>query len=93
MRVIHLGQLMKMVSLVIGSAEQVHIQQLYLKSFSLLPATVTTATAMPILEAATATIGRRGLSTLTPAASTSTAAMSTCATTAARSGALSVASR
>ena len=90
---------MKMVSLVIGSVGQVHIQQQYLRCFSLLPATVTATTAMPTVEATTASIGHRDLTKfltapLTPTASSSSAAISICTTSAtALTGTLSVASR
>lgn len=84
---------MKMVSLVIGSVVRIHIQQLFLRYFSLLPASVTTTAAVPTVEATTATIGRRGLAALSPAVSTSTAAMSVCTATTARAGTLSVVSR
>ena len=84
---------MKMVSLVIGSVEQVHIQKQFLRYFSLLPATVAAKAAVPAIEATGAPIGHRYLTALTPTVSTSTAAVSLCTTSSARAGTLSVASR
>ena len=82
-----------MVSLVIGSVEQVHIQKQFLRYFSLLPASATAVTAMPTIEAAAATIGHQDLTVPAPTASASTAAVSAWATTAVRTGPLSAASR
>ena len=76
-----------------GSVVRIHIQQVCLRYFSLLPASVATTTAMPAVEAITATIGLRGLTSFTQAPSTSTAEVSVWATTSARMGSLSVASR
>ena len=85
---------MKMVSLVIGSAEQVHIQQVYLRCFSLLPAAVAVATAvLPTVEAKAAPIGHRDSATLTPPSSASAAALLICTAATARLGTLSVAFR
>ena len=84
---------MKMVSLVIGSVEQVHIQKQFLRYFSLLPATATTVMAVPPVEATTVAIGHQGLAVPTPSTSTSTASMSAWASTAVRTGPLSAASR
>ena len=79
---------------VIGSVVQVHILKQYHRYSSLLPATVTAATALPTIEATTAaTIGHRDRSTATPATSASTVAMYTCSTTSVRTVILSVASR
>lgn len=84
---------------VIGSVVQVHILKQYHRYSSLLPATATTMTAVPAVEAFTATIGHQDraatatTATTTPTTSTFTAAMSICTTSPVRAGTLSVASR
>ena len=77
---------------VIGSAAVLLIQLLYLAYFSLLQAIATT-TAMPAIEADSATIGHRGRTAPLPMASTSTAARSICTTTTVLMGSQFVASR
>ena len=61
---------------VIGSAEVLLIQRLYLACFSLLQATANTAAAILAVEVATANIGHQGRIASAPIASTSTAVMS-----------------
>ena len=64
-----------------------------LRYFSLLPASVTTVSALSIIEATAAAIGLQCRTTAASATSNSTAAMPTRATAAVHVGSLSVASR
>ena len=82
-----------MVRMIIGSAAVQLILLRYLAYFFLLPATVSTMSAAPTIEAATATIGRQDRTATAPTTSTSTVVRSTWATTIARTGSLSVAFR
>lgn len=84
---------MKTVNLVIGSVEQVHTEKQFLRYFSLLPATATTLTAVPTVEATAATIGHQGLTVPAPTPSTSAAAVSVCTAPTVRTVSLSAASR
>jgi hypothetical protein len=74
--IIHLGQQMIMAGAEYGSVVRSHIQQVFLKCFSLLPVTASATTAMPAIEAATVTIGLQVRTATAPTASTSTAALS-----------------
>ena len=60
---------------VIGSVVQVHILKQYHSYFSLLPATVTTATAMPTVDATTASIGLQDRTTTAASPTTSPSAV------------------
>ena len=74
----------------IGSVVQIPIPKLFLRCFSLLPATAAT---VPAIEATSATTGRPGQAATTPTASTLAVAARAWATTAVRLGTLSVVSR
>lgn len=89
-----------MISQVIGSVVQVHIQKQFLRCFSLLPVPVTTVTAMHSVEAPTATIGHPVCTIpvltsalLTASTYTTTTPLWTTPPVAVRMGTLSVASR